>query len=128
MERLTKPERLSVDPNNPEGAKQWKHWVRTFENYIESVEQARPEGDLPVNKLQLLINSIDFKVYDYIKDCALNTLQKNCCLNQCNYSRRRNCSSKLNEIMQTTKEQISQHLPPLSRKQKHRIVAEAPLC
>ena len=69
MERLTKPERLSVDPNNPEGAKQWKHWVRTFENYIESVEQAKPEGDPPVNKLRLLINSIDFKVYDYIEDC-----------------------------------------------------------
>ena len=47
MERLTKPERLSVDPSNPEGAKQWKHWVRTFKIYIESVEQARPEGDSP---------------------------------------------------------------------------------
>ena len=46
MERLTKPERLSVDPNNLENA-----WVRTFENYIESVKQARPEGDPSINKL-----------------------------------------------------------------------------
>ena len=40
MKRQTKSERLSVDPNNTEGAKKW-----TFENYIESVKQAKPESD-----------------------------------------------------------------------------------
>ena len=76
MEGLTKPERLSVGPNDSEDAKQWKYWARTFENYIESVEQARPEGDPPVNKLLLLINSIDFKVYDYIEDSKTRSLRK----------------------------------------------------
>ena len=52
MEKLTKPERLSVDPNDLEGTKRWKHWVRTFENHIESIEQARQDGDPPINKLK----------------------------------------------------------------------------
>ena len=70
MEKLTKPERLSLDQNDLEGAKRWKHWVRTFENHIESIEQARQDGDPPINRLRILVNAVDFNEFDLIEDCA----------------------------------------------------------
>ena len=70
IEKLPKPERLSVDPNDPEGAKRWKHWVRTFENHIESIEQARQDGNPLINILRILVNAVDFKVFDLIEDCT----------------------------------------------------------
>ena len=63
-----KPERLSVDPNSQDAAKQWKHWARTFDNYLESLEQERRDGDPAINKLRILTNSVDYKVFDYIED------------------------------------------------------------
>ena len=63
-----KPERLSVDPNSQDAAKQWKHWARTFENYLESLEQERRDRDPAINKLRILTNSVDYKVFDYIED------------------------------------------------------------
>ena len=63
-----KPERLSEDPNNQDAAKQWKHWARTFHNYLESLEQERRDGDPAINKLRILTNSVDYIVFDYIED------------------------------------------------------------
>ena len=75
-----KPERLSVDPNSQDAAKQWKHWARTFDNYLESLEQERRDGDPAINKLRILTNSVDYKVFDYIEDlesydAAIDTLK-----------------------------------------------------
>ena len=63
-----KPERLSVNPNRQDAAKQWKHWARTFDNHLESLEQERRDGDPAINKLRILTNSVDYKVFDYIED------------------------------------------------------------
>ena len=63
-----KPERLSVDPNSQNAAKQWKHWARIFDNYLESLEQQRRDGDPAINKLRILTNSVAYKVLDYIED------------------------------------------------------------
>ena len=62
-----KPERLRVDHNSQDAAKQWKHWARTFDNYLESLEQERRDGDPAINKLRILTDSVDYKVLDYIK-------------------------------------------------------------
>ena len=77
-----KPERLSLDPNSPTVAKEWRHWRRTFENYLASLPAEEGEGgnaEVADTKLKCLINSVDFNVFDFIEDCqsyetAINVL------------------------------------------------------
>ena len=64
-----RPQRLSLDPNSPSAGKEWKHWIRTFENYLASFPE-RAEDKIPVNKLRLLTNSVAYNVYDYIEECV----------------------------------------------------------
>ena len=63
-----KPERLNVHSNSPDAAKQWKHWTRTFENFLESLEQERRVGDPALNNLRILRKSVDCKIFNYIED------------------------------------------------------------
>ena len=63
-----RPQHLSSDPNSPSAEKEWKHWIRTLENYLASFAE-RAENKLPVNKLRLLTNSVAYDVYDYIEEC-----------------------------------------------------------
>ena len=35
MEKALKPVRLDLDASSPGASKQWKHWRRTFENFLE---------------------------------------------------------------------------------------------
>ena len=44
MNKLMKPERLSLDPNSPTVAKEWRHWRKTFENYLDALSAERGEG------------------------------------------------------------------------------------
>ncbi|XP_064103977.1 uncharacterized protein LOC135213780 [Macrobrachium nipponense] len=39
MERVLKPAHLDVDPSSPTAAKEWRHWHRTFVNFIEECER-----------------------------------------------------------------------------------------
>jgi len=70
-----KPERLYTDPNSEDATKQWKHWLRTFKNYLTSLDQARSEADPAVDKLRVLANNVDYKVFTTSKT-ALRTLQQ----------------------------------------------------
>ena len=45
MNKLMKPERLSLDPNSPIAAKEWRHWRRTFENYLAAFPAKEGEGE-----------------------------------------------------------------------------------
>ena len=59
MNKLMKPERLSLDPNSPTVAKEWRHWRRTFENYLASFPAEEGEGgnaEVADTKLKFLIN------------------------------------------------------------------------
>ena len=58
-----------MDPNSPSAGKEWKHWIRTFENYLASFPE-RAEDEIPINKLRLLTNSVAYDVYDYIEECV----------------------------------------------------------
>ncbi|XP_063872039.1 uncharacterized protein LOC135106710 [Scylla paramamosain] len=51
-ESLLKPCRLDTDPSSPTAAKEWKHWHRTFQNFIEESGEAAP------NKLRALVNCL----------------------------------------------------------------------
>ena len=63
MNKLMKPERLSLDSNSSSAAKEMRDWKKTFENYFESFPRPA-EGVEAVNKLRVFTNCIDFKVYD----------------------------------------------------------------
>ena len=41
MNKALKSSRLDVDPNSPTAAKQWKHWKRTFDNFITECGDSR---------------------------------------------------------------------------------------
>ena len=63
MDKALRPERLDIDPLSPAAAKQWKHWIFTFENYMQSLNF--PEED----KFQLLANFIGPDIFEYVADC-----------------------------------------------------------
>ena len=65
MNRLLKPDLLDLDPNSPTAAKEWKHWFRTFDNFIiECGTEPAPD------KFRTIINLISHNVFDYVEDCA----------------------------------------------------------
>ena len=61
MERFLKPERLDVDPSVGDADKLYKHWKKTFDNFLESLEEP--------NKLSILVNFVSARVYEYIAEC-----------------------------------------------------------
>lgn len=76
MERYLRPERLETDPNSSDAAKSWSHWLRTFENFVGSL-QLNLEG---LDKLATLFNFIGPSIYEYIAECtsyetAIDTLK-----------------------------------------------------
>ena len=65
MNRLMKPERLDLDPSAPNAAKEWRHWRRTFDNFIIEC------GIDPVhNKHRIITNLISANVYEHVEDCT----------------------------------------------------------
>ena len=74
MERLLRPERLDMDRSSPTVAQEWKHWLKTFKNFLG----APPQDNL--DKLSLLTNFVSPRLYETISECtvydeAIRTLQ-----------------------------------------------------
>ena len=67
MSKALKPSRLDVDPNSPNAAKQWKHWKRTFDNFITECGADAPD------KFRSIINFISADVFDYVEECTTYT-------------------------------------------------------
>ena len=60
-----KAERLDLDPSSPNAAKEWRHWRRTFDNFIIEC------GIDPVpNKHRIITNLISANVYEHVEDCT----------------------------------------------------------
>ena len=53
MDRLLKPERFEVEPNSKTASKEWRHWLKTFENFVQSLSE-----DNQANKFPLLTNLV----------------------------------------------------------------------
>ena len=68
MDKALKPIRLDLDPSTPNASKQWKHWKKTFENFMTELVEAVPEGGRQPNKLRALQNNVAPSVYEYIDD------------------------------------------------------------
>ena len=74
MERYMKPERLGIDPNTTDAAKTYKHWFRTFNNFVESLSisntaSGSQSSTRTVKKINLLINYIEPNTYELISEC-----------------------------------------------------------
>ena len=54
-----------VDVNSSTTGKEWKHWKRTFQNYVIAFETA----DNTVDRLQVLTNFLSFHIFEYIDEC-----------------------------------------------------------
>ena len=100
MDKYLKPARFSCDPNASGADKQFKHWLRTFQNFIKTINTAAPtttatatttettDGDTTATaapaddlKLTTLTNYVEANVFEYIQDCqsydeAIETLTK----------------------------------------------------
>ena len=57
MDKVLRPERFDTKPNAQDASKSWRHWLTTFENFVEAIP------DEEVNKLNVLINYVSSEVY-----------------------------------------------------------------
>ena len=73
MDKFLRPDRLDVDPSSVHAANEWRHWFRTFENFMAAVESGGAGADGAGNaldKLVMLTNYISPMVVGYISSCS----------------------------------------------------------
>ena len=63
MERIARPDKFDIPPNDPQAHKKWKLWLRGFKYFLTTIESHNP------NKLELLFLHIGPEVVDVIQDC-----------------------------------------------------------
>ena len=68
MDKALRPDRFETQPNTPASDKDFDHWLKTFENYCESLPQET------LDKLKLLTVFISPAVYDILRDYAIMIL------------------------------------------------------
>ena len=64
LERALRPCRFGACPEDDNATKDFEHWLKTMEGYVDILPQSG------LNKLQVLINFVEPKVYDLISKCA----------------------------------------------------------
>ena len=62
MDRALRPTRFEITPNDSNAAKEYQHWIKTFENYCEVLPQTG------LDKLKLLTNYLAPHIFDYVID------------------------------------------------------------
>lgn len=65
MNKSLRPQVFAADASSQEGPRKWLHWRRTFESYVNRLENATD-----IDKLDVLINLVDTNVYSYISECT----------------------------------------------------------
>ena len=68
MEKYLRPERFDANLNSPTASKEWKYWLRTLQNFPDSLN-SNDSNTGNIDKLNLLINLVSPAVYKYIADC-----------------------------------------------------------
>ena len=64
--KCLRPQIFETDVNAPESAKKWKHWKKTFENYV-----SRIEGATARDKLDILFSLLDTFVLFSLLDTSV---------------------------------------------------------
>ena len=62
MHKVLCPDKLIADPHCPNAEKEFTHWLRTFNNFIEECGTEAPD------QLRCLTKYVSATVYDYIAD------------------------------------------------------------
>ena len=65
MDRLLRPERFDVEPCEAGATKKYLHWLRTFQNFVNSLSPDQQE-----NNLNLLINFVSPSVFEIISEAS----------------------------------------------------------
>ena len=66
---LYKPARFDADPNSLKGAKQQKHWLKVFTDFLQRCDGTNEEQETRATKhLQLLFAYVSADVYEWIED------------------------------------------------------------
>ena len=64
MDKLLRPERLDLLPNSENAAKHWRHWLKTFENFLAELEPDHAN----LHKLRVLTNYVSSEVYELFSE------------------------------------------------------------
>lgn len=67
MDRLLRPTKLDVLPDEPDATKIYQYWLKTFDVFLTEV-LARADEEESVNELGLLTNFLTHKTYAFIAD------------------------------------------------------------
>ena len=67
---VLKPDRLDIDINSNSAAKLWKHWKRTFDNFVNKIDLERNEGEAATDRLELLTNFLTADIFQFIENCS----------------------------------------------------------
>ena len=70
MDKILRPARFESDLNAPNVEKEWKHWLRTFQNYLGAQTITGNDEQQQTTKLQALTNSVSATVFEYIADAT----------------------------------------------------------
>jgi len=65
MDRFLNPDKLCADPESSAAEKEYRHWLRTFQNFLTQVREST-EGE--VDELSILVNYVSPNVYAYIEE------------------------------------------------------------
>ena len=60
MDKILRPARFDSDPNSANAARDFRHWFKTFTNYLNEL------AALKLDKVKTLANSVSSNVYEYI--------------------------------------------------------------
>ena len=70
MDRILKPDKLSIDPNSPTASKQWKHWIRTFNSYVSRFVSGSSSAAEDGDKLAALVSCATADIFEYFDHCS----------------------------------------------------------
>ncbi|GFW84309.1 retrovirus-related Pol polyprotein from transposon 17.6 [Trichonephila clavipes] len=114
MEQLLKPERFDIDPTCSNSETKWRHWKKTFENFLGGIKTITEEHKLP-----LLRNYVTSNVYQFINDCTTYAqaiaILDSLFIKKRNVIFTRHCLSTRN---QQTEETVSEYLQILNQLSK----------
>jgi len=68
--QLLRPRELCFEPGAPDAGRVFAFWLRTVEDFIDSVRELRRDGDPEVNRKHIIINCLSPSVYPCVEDAA----------------------------------------------------------
>ena len=113
MDRLLRPEKLETLPEDPDAAKVFEYWFKTFESFLSAVTNVT-DNEGAVNRLALLTNYLSPQTYAYISEAT--EYEEAVQLLRSSYQKKKNVTFARHVLMkrlQAQNESISQYVHAL---------------